>query len=131
MARRGWLIGLWTLGLVLVYGAGFAVVCITNIGPLLAKPETYGLAFMNTVLLIFMTNIFSEAAILEDRWEKAGALFLGCLFFVGAYYNSVNGVSEARDRTAGENATKIETIGHWDRSKNGTGLIGIFPSTLR
>ncbi len=98
----------------LVYGAGFAVVCITNIGPLLAKPETYGLAFMNTVLLIFMTNIFSEAGILEDRWEKAGALFLGCLFFVGAYYNSVNGVSEARDRTAGENATKIETIGHWD-----------------
>jgi hypothetical protein len=56
MARRGWLIGLWSVSFVLVYGAGFAVVCITNIGPLLAKPETYGLAFMNTVLLVFMTN---------------------------------------------------------------------------
>ena len=114
VGRRGWLIALWSLSFVLVYGAGFAVVCITNIGPLLAKPETYGLAFMNAVLLVFMTSIFSEAGFLEDRWEKAGALFLGCLFFIGAYYNSVNGVSEGRDRTAGENATKIETIGNWD-----------------
>ena len=112
--RRAWLIALWSLSFVLVYSAGFAVVCITNIGPLLAKPETYGLAFMNAVLLVFMTSIFSEAGVLNDRWEKAGALFLGCLFFFGAYYNSVNGLSEGKDRTAGENATKIETIGNWD-----------------
>ena len=115
VGRRGWLLALfWSLSLVLVYGAGFAVVCITNIAPLLAKPETCGLAFMNAVLLVFMTSVFSEAGVLEDRWEKAGALFLGCLFFVGAYYNSVNGVSEGRDKAAGENATKIETIGNWD-----------------
>jgi hypothetical protein len=114
MARRGWLIGLWSLSFVVVYGAGFAVVSITNIGPLLAKPETYGLAFMNTVLLVFMTNIFSEAGVLNDHWQKAGTLFLGFLFFFGAYYNSVNGVSEGRDKAAGENATKIETIGSWD-----------------
>jgi len=102
------------LELVLAYGAGFGVVCITNIGPLLAKPETYGLAFMNAVLLVFMTNIFSEAGVLEDPWQKAGTLFLGFLFFFGAYYNSVNGVSEGRDRTAAENAATIETIGSWD-----------------
>ena len=114
VGRRGWLIAFWYLSFVLAYGAGFAVVCITNIGPLLAKPETCGLAFMNAVLLVFMTNIFSEAGVLEDRWEKAGALVLGCLFFFGAYYNSVNGVSEGKDKTAGENATKIETIGSWD-----------------
>ena len=114
VGRRGWLIALWSLSFVLVYGAGFAVVCITNIGPLLAKPETYGLAFMNAVLLVFMTNIFSEAGVLNDPWQKAGTVFLGFLFFFGAYYNSVNGVSEGRDRTAGENATKIETIGNWD-----------------
>jgi len=113
VGRRGWLIALWSVSFVLVYGAGFAVVCITNIGPLLAKPETYGLAFMNAVLLVFMTNVFSEAGALRDLWKKAGALILGCLFFVGAYYNSVNGVSEGRDRTGGENATKIETIGSW------------------
>jgi len=112
--RRAWLLALWSLSFVLVYGAGFAVVCITNIGPLLAKPETYGLAFMNAVLLVFMTNIFSEAGFLNNPGEKAGALFLGCLFFVGAYYNSINGVSEGKDKTAGENATKIETIGSWD-----------------
>ena len=112
--RRGWLIALWYLNFVLVYGAGFAVVCITNIGPLLAKPETYGLAFMNAVLLVFMTSIFSEAGFLKDPWEKAGALFLGCLFFSGAYYNSVNGVSEGKDKAAGDNATRIETIGGWD-----------------
>ena len=112
--RRAWLIALWSLSFVLVYGAGFAVVCITNIGPLLAKPETYGLAFMNAILLVFMTNIFSEAGVLEDPWQKAGTLVLGFLFFFGAYYNSVNGVSEGRDKTAGENATKIETIGNWD-----------------
>ena len=114
VGRRAWLIALWSLSFVLVYGAGFAVVCITNIGPLLAKPETYGLAFMNAVLLVFMTNIFSEAGVVSDPWQKAGTLFLGCLFFFGAYYNSVNGVSEGRDKTAGENATKIETIGNWD-----------------
>ena len=114
MGRREGLIALWSVSFVLVYGAGFAVVCITNIGPLLAKPETYGLAFMNVVLLVFMTNIFSEAGVVSDPWQKAGTLFLGCLFFFGAYYNSVNGVSEGRDRTAGENATKIETIGRWD-----------------
>jgi hypothetical protein len=112
--RRAWLIALWSLSFVLVYGAGFTVVCITNIGPLLAKPETYGLAFMNAVLLVFMTNVFSEAGVLNDPWQKAGALFLGCLFFVGAYYNSVNGVSEGRDKAAGEKAAKIETIGSWD-----------------
>ena len=112
--RRGWLIALWYLNFVLVYGAGFAVVCITNIGPLLAKPETYGLAFMNAVLLVFMTSIFSEAGFLKDPWEKARALFLGCLFFAGAYYNSVNGVSEGKDKAAGDNATRIETIGGWD-----------------
>lgn len=112
--RREWLIALWSVCFVLVYGAGFAVVCITNIGPLLAKPETYGLAFMNMVLLVFMTNIFSEAGVVSDPWKKAATLFLGCLFFFGAYYNSVNGVSEGRDRTAGENASKIETIGNWD-----------------
>ena len=114
MARRGWLIALWSLSFVVVYGAGFAVVCITNIGPLLTKPETYGLAFMNTVLLVFMTNIFSEAGVLEDPRQKAGTLFLGFLFFFGAYYNSVNGVSEGKDKTAGENATKIETVGTWE-----------------
>ena len=54
----------------LVYGAGFAVVFITNIGPLLAKPETYGVAFMNAVLLVFMTNIFSEAGVLKDPRKK-------------------------------------------------------------
>jgi hypothetical protein len=112
--RRAWLMALWSLSFVLAYGAGFGVVCITSIGPLLAKPETYGLAFMNAVLLVFMTNIFSEAGVLEDPWQKAGTLFLGCLFFFGAYYNSVNGVSEGRDRTAGENAAKIETIGTWE-----------------
>jgi hypothetical protein len=112
--RRGWLITLWSVSFVLVYGAGFAVVCITNIGPLLAKPETYGLAFMNAILLVFMTSIFSEAGALKNPWEKAGALVLGCLFFVGAYYNSVNGVSEGKDKAAGENATRIETIGSWD-----------------
>ena len=120
------------VGFVVVYGAGFAVVCITNIGPLLAKPETYGLAFMNTVLLIFMTNIFSEAAVLEDRWEKAGTLFLGFLFFFGAYYNSVNGVPRRgiglRARTPPRSRPSV--IGT-PRSKNGTGSIGIFPSTLR
>ena len=114
LERRAWLMALWCLSFVLVYGAGFGVVYITNIGPLLAKPETYGLAFMNTVLLAFMTNIFSEAGVLEDPRQKAGTLFLGFLFFFGAYYNSVNGVSEGRDKTAGENATKIETIGNWD-----------------
>ena len=112
--RRVWLIALWSLSFVLVYGAGFAVVCITNIGPLLAKPETYGLAFMNAVLLVFMTSIFSEAEFLDDPLRKAGTLVLGCLFFFGAYYNSVNGVSDGRDKTAGENATRIETIGNWD-----------------
>ena len=77
------MIALWSLGFVLAYGAGFAVVFITNIGPLLAKPETYGVAFMNAVLLVFMTNIFSEAGVLNDPWKKAGTLFLGCLFLVG------------------------------------------------
>ena len=70
--RRGWLIALWSLSFVLVYGAGFAVVCITNIGPLLAKPETYGLAFMNAVLLVFMTNIFSEAGVVERSMAEGG-----------------------------------------------------------
>jgi hypothetical protein len=96
MGRRA----LWSLSFVLVYGASFAVVCITNNGPLLAKPETYSLAFMNAVLFVFMTSIFSEAGVLKDPWEMAGALFLGCPFFVGAYYNSVNGVSEGKDKTA-------------------------------
>ena len=68
----GWLIALWSVSFVLVYGAGFAVVCITNIGPLLAKPETYGLAFMNAVLLVFMTNIFSEAGALQRSMAEGG-----------------------------------------------------------
>jgi hypothetical protein len=62
--------------------------------------ETYSLAFMNAVLFVFMTSIFSEAGVLKNPWEMAGALFLGCLFFVSAYYNSVNGVSEGKDKTA-------------------------------
>ncbi len=78
--RRGWLIALWYLSFVLVYGAGFAVVCITNIGPLLAKPETYGLAFMNAVLLVFMTSIFSEAGFLNDPWEEGGRAVPGLPF---------------------------------------------------
>ena len=77
VGRRGWLIALWSLSLVLVYGAGFAVVCITNIGPLLAKPETYGLAFMNAVLLVFMTSIFSEARVLERSMGEGGDALSG------------------------------------------------------
>jgi hypothetical protein len=85
------------------------------------------LAFMNAVLLVFMTNIFSEAGVLNDPWQKAGTLFLGFLFFFGAYYNSVNGVSEGRDRTAGSRPSAIGT----PRSKNGIDSTRLFPSIPR
>ena len=130
MARRGWLIALWSLSFVVVYGAGFAVVCITNIGPLLTKPETYGLAFMNTVLLVFMTNIFSEAGVTDDPWKKAATLFLGFLFFFGAYYNSVNGVSEGRDKAGGgqRHQGSRPLAAGTPRSRNGISSTRQFPA---
>jgi hypothetical protein len=130
--NRRWLIALWSVSFVLVYGAGFTVDCITNIGPLLAKPETYGVAFMNAVLLVFMTNIFSEAGALKDPWQKAGTLLLGFLFFLGAYYNSVNGVSEGRDRTAGRTPprSRPSALGT-PRSKSGISSIRKSQNTLR
>ena len=108
----GGLTALWFLCFALVYGASFAVVCIINIGPLIATGH-YGIAFMNFVLLLSMTAIFSEVAHLKDR-EKWTTAFLGALFFYGCYYNSVNGVSEDRDATSGDKAAKIESIGSWD-----------------